>query len=53
MECRRRLDSAQRANAIWKKMLREYEALALDPSINEALQAYMAKRKEGPPGSVS
>jgi trimethylamine---corrinoid protein Co-methyltransferase len=47
------LDAAQRANAIWKKMLREYEAPALDPSIDEALQAYMAKRKKGLPDSVS
>jgi trimethylamine--corrinoid protein Co-methyltransferase len=47
------LDAAQRANAMWKKMLREYEAPALDPAIDEALNAYMAKRKEGLPDSVS
>jgi trimethylamine--corrinoid protein Co-methyltransferase len=47
------LDAAQRANAQWKKMLREYEAPALDPSIDEALNAFMRKRKETLPDSVS
>ncbi|MCH8155538.1 MAG: trimethylamine methyltransferase family protein, partial [Proteobacteria bacterium] len=31
------LDTAQRANALWKKMLKDYEAPALDPAIDEAL----------------
>jgi len=39
------LDVAQRANKIWKKMLNEYEAPALDPAIDEALLAFMAQRK--------
>ena len=39
------LDAAQRANTIWKKMLNEYEAPALDPAIDEALLAFVAKRK--------
>jgi trimethylamine--corrinoid protein Co-methyltransferase len=39
------LDAAQRANKIWKKMLNEYEAPALDPAIDEALLAFMAQRK--------
>lgn len=39
------LDAAQRANKIWKKMLHEYEAPALDPAIDEALNAFMTKRK--------
>jgi len=39
------LDAAQRANKIWKKMLKEYEAPALDPAIDEALLAFVAKRK--------
>ena len=38
-------DCAQRANTIWKKMLNEYEAPALDPAIDEALLAFMAQRK--------
>ena len=39
------LDSAQRANVLWKKMLAEYEAPALDPAIDEALQAFMTTQK--------
>ena len=42
-----------RANTQWKKMLREYEAPPLDSGIDEALQAFMAKRKEVLPDSVS
>lgn len=38
-------DAAQRANAIWKRMLAEYEPPELDASIDEALQDYMARRK--------
>ena len=47
------LDAAQRANAIWKQQLREYEAPALDPAIDEALQAFIARRKAVLPDSVS
>lgn len=36
----------QRANARWKQMLNEYEPPALDPAKREALDAYVAKRKE-------
>jgi len=39
------LDAAQRANKIWKKMLAEYQAPALDPAVDEALQAFIAQRK--------
>ena len=42
-----------RANATWKKMLRDYEAPPLDPGIDEALQAFMAKRKAVLPDTVS
>jgi trimethylamine--corrinoid protein Co-methyltransferase len=45
------LDAAQRANAIWKRMLREYEAPPLDPGIDEALQDYIARRKASFPDS--
>jgi len=38
-------DAAQRANAIWKKMLEEYEPPPLDPAIDEALQDFVARRK--------
>jgi len=39
------LDTAQRANGLWKKMLNEYEAPALDPATDEALQDFMTRRK--------
>jgi trimethylamine--corrinoid protein Co-methyltransferase len=45
------LDAAQRANAIWKRMLREYEAPALDAGIDEALQEFIARRKASMPDS--
>jgi trimethylamine--corrinoid protein Co-methyltransferase len=46
-------DIVKRANATWKKMLSDYQAPALDPSIDEALQAFMAKRKAVLPDTVS
>jgi trimethylamine---corrinoid protein Co-methyltransferase len=45
------LDAAQRANAIWKRMLREYEAPPIDPAIDEALLEFIAKRKAAMPDS--
>jgi len=36
----------ERANAIWKELLRTYEPPPLDPAIAEALDAYVARRKE-------
>jgi trimethylamine--corrinoid protein Co-methyltransferase len=38
--------ATERANTIWKQILAEYEKPPIDPSIEEELQAYMAKRKE-------
>lgn len=38
-------DTAMRANALWKKMLNEYQVPEMDPSIDEALVAFMDKRK--------
>ncbi|MBI3899344.1 MAG: trimethylamine methyltransferase family protein [Gammaproteobacteria bacterium] len=38
-------DMAQRSNTLWKRMLREYEAPALDPAVDEALQDYVNRRK--------
>jgi trimethylamine--corrinoid protein Co-methyltransferase len=46
-------DASQRANETWKKMLRDYEAPAIDPGLDDALQAFMAKRKEKLPDSVA
>ncbi|MCP5080734.1 MAG: trimethylamine methyltransferase family protein [Alphaproteobacteria bacterium] len=39
-------DSIVRANAKWKNMLANYEAPAMDPSVDEELRGYMAKKKE-------
>ena len=44
-----KLDAAQRANAIWKKMLEEYEIPAIDPALDEALLAFIQQRKESFP----
>ncbi|MDH3672720.1 MAG: trimethylamine methyltransferase family protein [Gammaproteobacteria bacterium] len=43
------LDAAQRANAIWKKLLEDYESPAMDPAKLEALENYVAKRKASMP----
>jgi len=39
------MDAAQRANVIWKSMLRDYEPPPLDPAIDEALTDYIERRK--------
>ena len=44
-------DASVRANAIWKRMLAEYEAPPLDPGIDEALLDYIARRKASFPDS--
>lgn len=38
-------DATQRANTLYKKMLRDYEAPVLDPAIDEALIAFIDRRK--------
>ncbi len=38
-------DAVMRANTIWKRLLDNYEAPPLDPAIDEALQAFITKRK--------
>ena len=43
------LDAARRANAGWKRLLDEYEDPGLDPAVDEALQAFVAIRKESMP----
>jgi trimethylamine--corrinoid protein Co-methyltransferase len=45
------LDTAQRANKIWKKMLREYQAPPLEPAVEEALEDYIKRRKSAFPDS--
>jgi trimethylamine--corrinoid protein Co-methyltransferase len=44
-------DAAIRANAIWKRMLAEYEAPPIDPGIDEALLEFITKRKASFPDS--
>ena len=39
------LDTPARANAIWKRMLEAYEPPPLDPAIDEALLAFVERRK--------
>ncbi len=39
------IDIAARANTMWKQLLAEYEQPPLDPAIDEALDAYVIKRK--------
>ncbi len=39
-------DTAQRANAIWKRMLKEYEAPPIDQGIVDGPNDYVAMRKE-------
>jgi trimethylamine---corrinoid protein Co-methyltransferase len=39
-------DATQRATEIWERALREYEQPALDSVVLEALDAYVAKRRE-------
>jgi trimethylamine--corrinoid protein Co-methyltransferase len=40
-----RLSAEQRANAVWKRMLAEYEDPGLDPAVDEALQSFMRERR--------
>jgi trimethylamine--corrinoid protein Co-methyltransferase len=44
-------DAATRANVLWKQMLHDYEAPALNPAIDEALCAYIERRKSEIPQS--
>ena len=43
------LDMTQRANALWKDRLKQFQDPGLDPDIDEALQAYIRQRKEEVP----
>lgn len=40
------MDASERATALWKRALSEYEQPLLDEGRGEALEAYVAKRKE-------
>ncbi|HYA72665.1 MAG TPA: trimethylamine methyltransferase family protein, partial [Roseiarcus sp.] len=45
-------DAAARANALWKKMLAEYEPPALDPARDEALRAFIDQRRASMPDAT-
>jgi trimethylamine--corrinoid protein Co-methyltransferase len=38
------LDAAQRANALWKRRLAEYEPPAMDPAIDDAMREFVTRR---------
>ena len=40
-----RIEAPQRANAIWKQLVADYEQPPIDPGIAEALTGYVARRK--------
>ena len=40
------IDIATQANSTWKQLLREYQQPPLDPSVDEALVDYVARRKK-------
>jgi trimethylamine--corrinoid protein Co-methyltransferase len=44
-------DAATRANGVWKKMLNEYQAPALDLAVDDALVSFMTQRKASFPDS--
>ena len=46
------LDAATRANKLWKQRLAAYEAPAIDSSIDEELQAFIARRKAEMPDEI-
>jgi trimethylamine--corrinoid protein Co-methyltransferase len=39
------VNTEQRANQVWKQLLKEYQQPDIDPAIDEALQDYVARRK--------
>jgi trimethylamine--corrinoid protein Co-methyltransferase len=47
------LDAAQRANRLWKRMLKEYEAPPIDPAIDEALRDFIGRRKASMPDALT
>jgi trimethylamine--corrinoid protein Co-methyltransferase len=39
------LDTARRANTLWKRLLAEYQRPAMDPAVEDELIDYVARRK--------
>jgi trimethylamine--corrinoid protein Co-methyltransferase len=46
-------DAVQRANTLWKEMLAAYEAPAIDPGIDEALNDFIKARKDSMPDAFT
>jgi trimethylamine--corrinoid protein Co-methyltransferase len=46
-------DTTQRANAIWKKWLADYQEPAIDPAVDEALQAFIREKKDSMPDAFA
>ena len=46
------LDAAQRANALWKRTLAEYEAPPIDDAVDEELRDFIARRKDEMPDEI-
>jgi trimethylamine--corrinoid protein Co-methyltransferase len=46
------LDEAQRANKMWKRMLQEYQPPPIDAGIDEALRAFIERRKAAMPDAT-
>ena len=46
------LDAAQRANALWKRMLAEYEPPPIDDAVDEALRDFVDRRKSEMPDEI-
>ena len=46
------LDAPRRANALWKRMLAEYEAPPIDPGVDEALRDFIERRKASMPDAT-
>ncbi len=42
------LSATERAHGLWKELLRQYKPPPLDPAVDEALRAYVARRKREP-----
>ena len=46
-------DAAQRANGIFKRQLAEYQAPEIDPAVDEALNAFIAAKKDSMPDAFT